>query len=197
MSDPSKPRSGNQSPPDGPPVFIRPVVAWRTWFLEQHEGRWLLDSVIHRCLWQPRERLTAYCLTTRGERLRKHFAPFERCMCGIYGTSSLKHLANYITQGLSGPPKTQAVGLVSLWGDMVTYEHGWRGSHAYPHRLWLPRETVRRQPIQAWEQIAFDLAGYGVPVEILDDGHPGAILDDLAAWSQANPGVVSEADRCT
>jgi hypothetical protein len=189
-----RPPTGNPSRPDDTPVVVGPVVAWRSWFIQKEDGGWMLDSVIHRCLWQPREPLAAHCLTTRGEKLRKHFAPADRCMCGVYGASTLGRLANYITQGLGPQPRIQAVGTVKLWGDVLTHEQGWRASHGYPDRLWLPRETVRREPVERWEEIAFDLAGYGVPVEIMDSGHPGDIVDELDAWAGTNPGAVTPSD---
>jgi hypothetical protein len=165
------------------PDAIEPVVAWRAWFVQKDdEGPYRLDSVIHRCPWPPRRELAAGCLTTRGELAKKHFAPLERCQCGIYGAATLERLANYLGQGLGPVPRIQVVGLVGLWGNVLVHEHGWRGSHAYPVRLWLPRRNVRDEPIPNWEEIALDLADYGVPIEILDCGHSLHVLGALRAW---------------
>jgi hypothetical protein len=60
----------------------------------------------------------------------------------------------------------RAIGLVSLWGSVVEGESGWRASHAYPKRLFLPRSERARDA----EAIRRGLADYGVPIEFLDDG---------------------------
>ena len=165
------------------PDAIEPVVAWRAWFVHREEGTpYRLDSVIHRCPWPVRQELSASCLTTRGNVAKRHFAPLGRCQCGIYGAASLDRLANYLGQGLGPLPRIQVVGLVSLWGTVLVHDHGWRGSHGYPARLWFPRRTAREEPIPAWEQIAADLADYGVPIEVLDYGDSQHVLGVLRAW---------------
>jgi hypothetical protein len=168
------------------PDAIEPVVAWRAWFIQKADGEpHRLDSVIHRCVWPIRHELTASCLTTRGDIARKHFAPLDRCQCGIYGAATLERLANYVGQGLGPVPRLQAVGHVGLWGNVLVHEHGWRASHAYPVRFWLPRRNARDEPIANWEEVAFDLADYGVPVESLECGHSPGILAALRAWEES------------
>ena len=98
---------------------------------------------------------------------------------------TLERLANYVGHGLGPVPGVQALGLVALWGEVLVHEHGWRASHAYPIRLWLPRRDMRDEPIANWEEIAFDLADYAVPVEALDCGHSPRILATLRAWEDA------------
>jgi hypothetical protein len=168
------------------PDLVEPIVAWRAWFVHREEkASHRLDSVIHRCPWPAREELAARCLTTRGELAKTHFAPLERCQCGIYGACTLERLGNYVGHGLGPVPGVQALGLVALWGQVLVHEHGWRASHAYPIRLWLPRRDMRDEPIANWEEIAFDLADYAVPVEPLDCGHSPRVLATLRAWEDA------------
>jgi hypothetical protein len=44
---------------------------------------------------------------------------------------------------------------------------------------------MRDEPIANWEEIAFDLADYAVPVEPLDCGHSPRVLATLRAWEDA------------
>jgi hypothetical protein len=165
------------------PDALEPIMAWRAWFVQRDEGaRYRLDSVIHRCPWPTRGELVASCLTTRGEIARRHYAPLDHCQCGIYGAATLDRLGNYLGHGLGPVPRVQVVGIVRLWGRVLVHEHGWRASHAYPSRLWFPRSDVRDHAMANWEEIAFDLTDYGVPIEILDRGTPPYVLGLLQAW---------------
>jgi hypothetical protein len=179
-------------PADRAPDSLEPVVGWRAWDLVHVDHDcWRLDSVIHRCVWPVRHELVAACLTTRGHVAKTHFSPIDRCQCGIYATASLDRLANYVGQGLGPSPRLQAIGLVSLWGRLLQHEQGWRGSHGYPRRLWLPQRNSRDEPIGGWETIALDLADYGAPILPLDRGTSPAILATLREWEteQAWPPV--------
>jgi hypothetical protein len=168
------------------PDALEPVLAWRVWFVKRCEdGRHRLDSVIHHCEWPTRHELSAACLTTRGAVAKRHFAPLRQCQCGVYGAATLERLDNYLGQGLGPAPRLQVVGIVRLWGRVLVHEHGWRASHAYPARLWLARSNVRDEPTSNWEDIAFDLTDYGVPIEILDHGHPPHVLGALRASEHA------------
>jgi hypothetical protein len=168
------------------PDAIEPVVAWRAWFVQQDESaRYRLDSVIHHCPWPVGRELFAACLTTRGVVARQHAAPLHPCQCGIYGAATLERLANYLGQGLGPVPRVQAVGLVSLWGNVLVHEHGWRASHAYPRRLWLPCRNPRDEPIHGWESIVLDLTDYNVPLEVIDTGHALDVLAALRVWEDA------------
>ena len=67
-------------------------------------------------------------------------------------------------------------GLVALWGDVVEGDLGWRASHAFPrHLVLLPPATAAPQDVV---EVAFGLAGYGVPVEI----DRGPRCDVVARW---------------
>lgn len=181
----------------GAPDCLVPVIGWRAWDLvETDSGGWRLDSVIHRCIWPARTELVAACLTTRGHIAKTHFSPVERCQCGIYAAASLERLANYVGQGLGPSPRLQAVGLVSLWGRVLQHEQGWRASHGYPYRLWLPQRNSRDETIPQWERMALDLADYGVPILPLDCGSSPAILAALHEWeAEQAASPVSKASR--
>ena len=62
------------------------------------------------------------------------------------------------------------VGRVSLWGTVVECERGFRASHAYPSRIYVPHEDERRGEHLGSEELSLRLAAYGVPVEPLEAG---------------------------
>ena len=66
------------------------------------------------------------------------------------------------------------IGTVSLWGDVLECERGWRAAFAYPSRLFVPLGFPG-----AAEQ-AVGLEDYGVPVELLDTQSLVDALDDVA-----------------
>jgi hypothetical protein len=179
--------TANGAAVDRAPDALEPVTAWRAWFVgrESDDGSPRLHSVIHNCEWPVAKKLEASCLTTRGIVSRPHRAPADGCQCGIYGTARVDGLANYVGHGLGPVPRIQAIGLVRLWGVVREHEHGWRGSRAYPCRLWLPTHDFRDEPIDNWDELAIALADYGVPVEVLDGGRSHEALASLRAWEAA------------
>jgi hypothetical protein len=179
--------TANGAAVDRAPDALEPVTAWRAWFVgrESDDGSPRLHSVIHNCEWPVARKLEASCLTTRGIVSRPHPAPADGCQCGIYGTARVDGLANYVGHGLGPVPRIQAIGLVRLWGVVREHEHGWRGSRAYPCRLWLPTHDFRDEPIDNWDELALALADYGVPVEVLDGGRSHEALASLRAWQAA------------
>lgn len=135
-----------------------------------------MRSVVFDTIWAPEVELTAGCnrlwtrvrnrLAWRGDPV--HEVPVWRCSCGIYATSDPELAAEYLylySEVHQPHVVYRAVGLVSLWGSVVEGESGWRASHAYPKRLFLPLSR-RREDV---ERIRDGLADYGVPVDILGD----------------------------
>jgi hypothetical protein len=142
----------------------------------QQRRRFRLRSVVFDTIWQPEVELTAGCnrLWTRvRNRLAwrsdpVHDVPVWRCSCGIHATNDPELAAEYLylySEVHQPHVVYRAVGLVSLWGSVVEGESGWRASHAYPKRLFLP-SSQRREDV---ELIRDGLSDYGVPVDILDD----------------------------
>ena len=68
------------------------------------------------------------------------------------------------------PLVRQAIGRVALWGEVVEGGRGWRASRAYPAEVWLPQLDIDGNDVAGVEEIALDLADYGVPVRVCD-GH--------------------------
>ena len=170
------------------PDAVQPVTAWRVWLLDEKRSPWRLDSVILACRWPTRRELTARCLTSRGDHAADHFAPLTGCKCGIYGAASIDTLMSYIGFPYRQDTRPRVVGVVSLWGKIVEHEQGWRASHAYPLHLWLPILGPSGQRIPQWEQIAVDLADYGVPVELVEHADAESVLaSSEASWHRHAP----------
>jgi hypothetical protein len=58
------------------------------------------------------------------------------------------------------------LGLVSLWGTVVECERGYRASHGYPRRIFVPADAGEPWRI-GWDEVALGLCRYGVAVEPL------------------------------
>src|SRR5262249_61225355 len=58
------------------------------------------------------------------------------------------------------------LGRVALWGTVIECQRGFRASYAYPVRIYVPADAGDPWHI-TWEEVAFGLARYGVPVEPL------------------------------
>ena len=151
------------------PDFVEPLEAWRAWKVVRRDGAYTLGSVVQPTLWPPGEALVADCLA--GPRLfrlrrrrRRHDAPDVRCDCGIYA-APLQGVSQYLAEA---PFRGIAyvLGHVALWGTVVECERGYRASHAYPARIYVPADAGEPWRI-GWDEVALGLCRYGVPVEPL------------------------------
>lgn len=126
-----------------------------------------------RTAWPKRRELVARCALHRC-----HFAPDPGCTCGIYAVRRWHNClmrGSHYPEGWSESHVVQRVfGEVSLWGRVVPGTRGWRAAYAYPRRIFVPRVRYARGPQVSTEEIAFHLADYGVPVEILETSTPDA-----------------------
>lgn len=174
--DRARARGGTGTLAAAAPDYIEPVVGWRAWAVVRQRGRLRLRSVVFDTVWPADAELVAGCnrvwtriwerLPWRGDAV--HAVPVWRCGCGIYAADDPELAAEYLyLYGDVQQPGVvyRAVGLVSLWGAVVEAEAGWRASHAYPQRLFIP---PTRRTVDA-EAIRDGLADYGVPVEILGE----------------------------
>jgi len=168
------------------PDFCRPVIGWRLWSVTQDGGRARLASHVSPSVWEPCAEMVAVCDAHRRDLLRPwrsrqasgHAAPSPRCTCGLHAMGRIGFLATYLPQAnrpysWMRPVGRQAIGLVSLWGQVIEGSRGWRASHAYPAELWLPGIDGNACAIPGLDAIAVDLADYGVPVHVCGglDGH--------------------------
>lgn len=158
------------------PDYAEPLCAWRLWEVEDVDGASRLRSLYRISFWPVGAPFEARC---EAQRLRlsrrpRHAAPTETCSCGIYGAPFeliRKKLA--IDHGLP-PGGLFAIGTVSLWGDVLECERGWRAALAYPRHLVVPLGS-HGVP----DRVA-GLRDYGVPVELIDTGNVADALDHVA-----------------
>ena len=151
------------------PDFAAPFEAWRVWTVARRNGEYGLGSVVQHADWPVGEPLQAECLRRRGviARLRgtpRHGAPDVGCECGIYG-AALKRIGQYVAEAPCHGV-ARVIGRVALWGTVIECERGFRASHAYPVRIYVPVDAGDPWRV-SWEDIAVGLWRYGVPVEAL------------------------------
>jgi hypothetical protein len=172
------------------PDYIEPIVGWRTWLVVCEGEGFRLRSVVYDTPWFPHNELIARCLhhalSLPWRRRSGHLPPGRGCGCGIYAAREPAEAASY----LEGRGWAEALGVhrvigtVSLWGRVVECTHGWRGSHAYPKRIYVP---ATRAPYwlraERPEEVALALTDYDVPVELLeaDSGGRGELVAALDA----------------
>jgi hypothetical protein len=162
------------------PDFAEPIEAWRIWrVVIDKRGCWL-GSIVKPTLWPSGDALVADCLRAGavGRRFRRwrrksHAAPTTNCECGIYGTG-LRECGQYLNDSPLDERGTRVLGQVSLWGTVIECERGFRASHAYPLRIYVPADSSSRSA-QRWEESLAGLEVYGVPVEFLSARRSEAI----------------------
>jgi hypothetical protein len=134
----------------------RPITGWRAWVVRETSDGLRLGSVLHDLAWPLGEPLVAEC--RRGDdpfaaEIGPHPVPGAECNCGFHAARDPVDALSY-TRGRDGPGTLcRILGEVVLWGHVLETEGGWRASHAYPARLYVPEV-----------EIAAALAGYSVPV---------------------------------
>ncbi len=139
------------------PDYVEAIIAWRAWFVVADEEEIRLSSLVYKNVWVPRCELVASCQRRVfcfprlwRKKPSEHPAPTEECRCGIYGARDAEHAAAYLTndlwrdEPLRWPLLHRAIGRVSLWGSVVECKQGWRASHAYPERIYLPLASQGR-----------------------------------------------------
>ncbi|TML14476.1 MAG: hypothetical protein E6G33_10330 [Actinobacteria bacterium] len=159
----------------GAPDYIEPIVGWRTWLVVPEHEIFRLRSIVYDTLWSPHNELVASCLhhavRLPWRKHPKHVPPARNCACGIYAAREPEEAAAYLDgrSWADGLSVHRVIGTVSLWGRVVECTRGWRGSRAYPKRIYVP---PTRAPFwlkaERVEEIALDLTDYDVPVELLD-----------------------------
>jgi hypothetical protein len=158
------------------PDYAEPLCAWRLWEVEALDAAPRLRSLYRFSFWPVGAPLEARCEAQRFRlpRRPRHAAPTETCTCGIYG-APFELIRKKLAIGHGLPPDCLfVIGTVSLWGDVVECERGWRAAFAYPRSVFVPLGFPG-----AAEQAA-GLADYGVPVELVDTHTLSDVLDHVA-----------------
>jgi hypothetical protein len=152
------------------PDYAEPIVAWRVWRVLGRREDLRLRSVVYGTLWPVGEPMRARCLRHRRSLLpwrrpQEHVAPEEACTCGVYA-ADLDGLRPYL-DGFEPRlrPVQRVLGRVSLWGEVLECERGWRATLGYPQRLYVPTSDAREEDAR---EVAQALGHYGVPVELLE-----------------------------
>jgi hypothetical protein len=174
------------------PDYCEPVVGWRLWSVGADGGRARLASHVSPAVWQPGRELVAACDARRRELRRPwrlhptgHAAPAPGCTCGVHAVERIGYLGTYLPPtnrpyAWMRPLVRQAIGRVTLWGDVVEGTRGWRASRAYPAELWLAGVDMDGRAIADIGSIAMELADYGVPVRICDGLTAREVVDEIA-----------------
>jgi hypothetical protein len=133
-----------------------PVVGWRAWIVAETSDGLRLGSVLHDVLWPLGRPLVAECRRHEdpfAEAVPPHPVPGPVCSCGFHAARDPADALSY-ARGRDEPGTVcRILGEVELWGHVVETEAGWRASHAYPARLYVPRCDL-----------APALHAYGVPI---------------------------------
>src|SRR3954468_6519466 len=158
------------------PDYAEPLCAWRLWEVEELDGASRLRSLYRDSFWPVGAPLEARC---EAQRLRlsrrpRHAAPRETCTCGLYA-APLQLVRSRLAVDNGLPPSCLFVlGMVSLWGEVLECERGWRAAFAYPSRIFVPLG------LPGPEEQAVGLRDYGVPGELLGAHNLALALDDVA-----------------
>ena len=134
----------------------RPVTGWRAWVVTDTLDGLRLGSVLHDLVWPHGRAALAEC--RRGDDpfalpIGTHPVPGADCNCGFHAARDSVDALSY-ARGRDEPGTIcRILGEVVLWGHVLETEGGWRASHAYPGRLYVPDSDL-----------AAELASYSVPV---------------------------------
>ena len=143
------------------------ALGWRAWAVTQTSRGVRLASPLFDHVWLPCEPAVASCL-----RHEDPFAPaldahevttLTECSCGFHAARDPVDALSYL-RGRDGPSTfCRVLGEVTLWGEVLQTEAGWRGTLAYPARLYVPDALL-----------AEELAVYGVSVSSAECGSPSS-----------------------
>jgi hypothetical protein len=133
------------------------ALGWRAWAVTRTSRGVRLASPLFDHLWLPGEAAVASCL-----RHEDPFAPapgphevttLAECSCGFHAARDPADALSYL-HGRDAPSTLcRILGEVTLWGSVLQTEAGWRGTLAYPARLYVPDALL-----------AEELGVYGVSV---------------------------------
>jgi hypothetical protein len=134
----------------------RRVTGWRAWVVREAADGLRLGSVLHDVLWPNGRTLVAECRRREdpfAPAVGAHPVPGTECNCGFHAARDPVDALSYTRGRDEVDAVCRILGEVHLWGHVLETEGGWRASHAYPGRLYVPDA-----------EIAAALAAYGVPV---------------------------------
>jgi hypothetical protein len=139
-----------------------PVTGWRAWTVVETPAGLRLGSVLHDLVWPLGRPVVADCRLDEdpfATAVAPHPVPGAACNCGFHAARDAADALSY-ARGRDEPGTVcRILGEVTLWGHVLQTEAGWRASHAYPLRLYVPDA-----------ELAAALAAYGVDISSLECG---------------------------
>jgi hypothetical protein len=144
----------------------RPVTGWRAWVVTETAAGLRLGSVLHELVWAHGRPVLAECRRSEdpfATPIAAHPVPGAACNCGFHAARDPVDALSY-ARGRDEPGTLcRILGEVHLWGHVLETEGGWRASHAYPARLYVPDAAI-----------AAELASYRVPVSCAECESPSS-----------------------
>lgn len=140
----------------------RPVTGWRAWVVTETPDGLRLASVLHDLVWPHGRPVVAECRREDdpfAATIGPHPVPGPACNCGFHAARDPADALSY-ARGRDDPGTVcRVLGQVMLWGHVLETQAGWRASHAYAARLYVPDA-----------EIAAALSGYGAPISCAECG---------------------------
>ena len=146
-------------------ILSEPIYAWKVWrvitAIENERwvyGKYTLISPLYMYVgWPYRVAMAAdrLCWFNSDSKIIEvpHEAPYFFCECGIHAFNSEEDAIKYMQRERKFPVQWQvtfshikgsaqekprecfAIGKVSLWGDVIEHEQGYRAQYAYPYDI--------------------------------------------------------------
>ena len=143
-----------------------PVTGWRAWTVVETPAGLRLGSVLHDLTWPLGQPVVAECRLDEdpfAAAVAPHPVPGPACKCGFHAACDVADALSY-ARGRDEPGTVcRILGQVTLWGHVLQTESGWRASHAYPSRLYVPDAAL-----------AAALAPYCVDISSAECGLPSS-----------------------
>lgn len=130
------------------------VTGWRAWLVTETPAGLRLGSVLYDLEWPVGEPALAECRSLEASPL-PHPVPGPGCACGFYAARDPVDALSYVIGRDDPSTVCRILGEVALWGHVLETESGWRGSHAYPLRLYVSDASlagelsVYRRPVSS------------------------------------------------
>jgi hypothetical protein len=154
-----------------------PIIGWRAWNVidwtdekGRKSARLAALSISTGHGWPPLAPMVASCTVA-------HAAPQNDHTCGIWAVRSraaaLEAVSTFKTLG------TWAIGRVTLWGDVVEHDDGWRAQFAYPFELEVYTDPKRCKRGEWSDVLAFGLRNRYAVDAFGESWRKGIALDDV------------------
>jgi hypothetical protein len=142
------------------------VLGWRVWAVTRTSQGVRLASPLFDHAWVPGDPAAATCLRHEDRfaaPLPVHHVGSADCGCGFHAARDPADALSYL-HGRDEPSTIcRVLGEVTLWGDVLQTEAGWRGTLAYPARLYVPDALL-----------VDELSAYGVSVSSAECESPSS-----------------------